>query len=82
MFAFPPPLPGAYHSGMSDENDCRAKQREITASAIVVLAICAIALMAAVTDWLIPKILGSGVVVLIGWAAVRIGIRTWRDGFK
>jgi hypothetical protein len=67
---------------MCDENDYCQKRRALQATVVVWLVIFAIALMVALTDWLVPKILGSTMLILIATAITRIAIRTFRNGFK
>ncbi len=69
-------------TGMCDDNDYCDKRRAFDASAAIWLVISVIGLLVAFTDWLVPKILGSVALIIVAYAVVRIGIRTWRNGFK
>jgi hypothetical protein len=62
-----------------DEEGDRRKRAELYRTLYLGARFAVVGLLWALTDGLIPKILGWGIIVLVIWAVVRIAVRTWRD---
>jgi hypothetical protein len=65
--------------GMSDEPDWRRKEEAFNATLILGIGLIVLMFLVVLTDWLLPKILGTAVLILMTVAAIRLGIRMWRS---